>query len=463
MAIQKKEPEDWVLSAKKTQKGLFSELDVLIRAVDRFFNTENLPSTKENQTESNFFDELSAVRDSILRILSIVEVIIPESRKNTYWLQKFAESKFLTDRKRDALREGLYKQDTPEKGLFLLYDSFINLKGLVIDILKTGNITYLSYLNTGQIVGREIRENNYFNPFKKDINPDLDAISNQGIKDIVKDIKDSISKKHISLILVYLFRFLRYLNHIDITTQRTISLNTSLLILILIRSEIDVFKGYAEKAALKIAQPALKKLLQSLSYQFSMEAKRVYLQELEEILKKKTPKYFRGRIENSKGILNNLAEQSIIQIAQFYKPGLKGEDIFPSFVAKAEQSRRLREDIFVLHRFLTILKGKMDSPEEGTRTFDSLKNFMLYFESFTFRLLRYDDYEEFVSFFNGMLSLKKEQVLTKNSVRLMEKINNFIIFLETTLRQIDNRSELKDKPVNMGRVAKILSQYLSAT
>ncbi len=159
--IQKKEPKDWIAVSKETHRELFSELDVLLRAVDRFFIIENLPSSKENLSESNFFDELSAVRDLILRTLSILEVIIPESKKNSYWFQKFAETKFLTDRNRDLFREELYKQDTPEKAVFLLYDSFVNMKGLVTDLLKSGDITYLSYMNIGQILSKEIRENNY--------------------------------------------------------------------------------------------------------------------------------------------------------------------------------------------------------------------------------------------------------------------------------------------------------------
>ena len=206
--IQKKELKDWVSVSKKAHIELFSELDVLLRAVDRFFNIENFPSAKENPQESNFFDELSAIRDLILRILSILEVIIPENKKNAYWFQKFAETKFLTDRNRDIFREELYKQDTPEKAVFLLYDSFVNMKGLVTDLLKTGNITYLSYANIGQILSKEIRENSYFDPFRKDINPDFDIIDNQEISDIVRSIKDREPRKHISLILVYLFRFL---------------------------------------------------------------------------------------------------------------------------------------------------------------------------------------------------------------------------------------------------------------
>lgn len=158
--------------------------------------------------------------------------------------------------------------------------------------------------------------------------------------------------------------------------------------------------------------------------------------------------------------MKNLVEQSIVQIVQFYKPDLRGEDIFPSFTAKVEQSLRLREDIFVLHRFLTLLKEDTPLPEKRVKTFESLRNFMLYLESFTFKLLRYEDYEEFVSFFKEVLSFKKEQIIAEDFNRLMENLHNFTIFLETTLRHIANRAELRDKPIDMSRVNKIMNQYL---
>ncbi len=37
-------------------------------------------------------------------MLGILEVVIPENRKNSYWFQKFAETKFLNARDRDSLR-----------------------------------------------------------------------------------------------------------------------------------------------------------------------------------------------------------------------------------------------------------------------------------------------------------------------------------------------------------------------
>jgi len=449
--------DNWVSSIKKKNRDVFSELDVLLRALDRFFNVDNLPLSKEDMANRNFFDELSAARDTILRIVGLLETIIPEGKKNVYWFQKFAHSKFLNDKKRDALREELYKQDVPEKSLFLLYDTFINLKGIISDILKTEHIPYLTFTNIGQIVGREIRENTFFNPFKMDLNPDFDMIENREVSCVVKEIKDPEVKKYCSMLLLYLFRFLRYLRYAD-TSSRFGSLSSSLLIILLLRSEFTGFLAYFDKAARKLKDEEFRTFLKVISYQFSMESKRVFLQELREIFRNKSPQYLKGKIENSHGILKNLAEQSIVQLVHFFHPDVKGTEIFDAFITKLEQSLRLREDVLILNRFLALM-------EEGTNErrlhiFDSMRNFMLYFQSFTFKLLRYDDYEEFISFFNKVLAFSRDEVNGKGFDKMLDKLRQFRIFTETCLRQISSRTELSDLPVDMERVENSLNQYL---
>jgi len=447
--------DNWFLFSRESHKALFSELDVLLRSLDRFFYLENLPLSKEAHTQRNFYSELAAVRDVIFRILGILEVIMPESRKNAYWFQKFTESKFLTNHSRDIYRETLYKQDSPEQGINVLYGSFINLKGVVTDLLRTGGISFLSYTNIGQLISKEIRGNTFFNPFRKDINPEFDTIQNPLISEIVRSIKEREVKKNISLLYLYLFRFLRYLSHIDIASQHSIALNASLLILIMLRSEMSMLHIYMKNTGGSIKDTTLSLQLKSISYQFSMETKRVYLQELKEIMREKAPQQFRGKIENSFGILKNLIEQSIVQLAQFYKPDIQGKDIFFSFTTKLFQSMKLREDVFILHRFLTLLEEKAGLQEEGYDIFASMKTYMRYFENFTFKLLRSDDYNEFASFFNGIFSLKEFELN-----KILDNIHNFKIFLETTLRHIANRDELKDKPIDTDKAEELLKQYL---
>lgn len=449
--VIKKKGSDWLEVSKSTHKGLFSEIHLLMMALDKFFKWEKF-YPKNTLAIKNFYNELTVVRDVILRILAILEVVIPESRKNAYWFQKYTETKFLGDK-----RIEMFKQDTPEKSLYLLYDSFINLKSIVTDLLRNTGITYISFINIGNVISKHIRDNVFFNPFKKDINHEFDVIENHKVSEIVREIKEVNVKKPISLIFLQIFRFLRYLGHVDLTTPRYVALHSSLIILLLLRFEIEVFLTFIERSTANLKNRKLKELLQALSYQFSMETKRVYLQELKDILEKKSPQQIRGRIENSHGILKNLTEQAIIQIAQFFSPLIKDEELFPSLVTRVEQSLKLREDIYVLYHIIGELsRNSYDTPKKIS-LFNSLRNFMEYFESFTFRLLRYDDYEEFKSFFEEMENFSLEE---DDFEKLIEKCQHFKIFLETTLRHIENRAELRGKPIDTEKAGAVLGQYL---
>ncbi|HMK48520.1 MAG TPA: hypothetical protein VK435_00575 [Thermodesulfovibrionales bacterium] len=447
--------DNWLLQSKEEHRELFSELDVLLRALERFFHVENLPIPDGELPDRNFVDELQAVRDVIFRILAILEVVIPESRKNAYWFQKFSESKLLSDHTRDLFVGKLYTQDTPEKAFYLLYDLFINLKGIITDLLKTGEISYLSYTNIGQLISKQIRENVQLNPFRKDLNPDFDSIDNAHISRVVKSIPERDIRKNISFLYLYLFRFLRFLRHIDIDSQNSISLNSSLLILIMLRSEISSFHAFIKRICTLIRNRNLQNLLKSISYQFSMETKRVYIQELKNIIRRKAPHHFRGKLENSQGILKNLVEQSIVQLTQFFDPEIQGKDIFESFTTRFSQSVQLREDLFVLHRFCTLLEEKAAFPEVRNDVLKSMRDYMHHFEHSAFQLLRYDDFDEFAYFFEDIFSFQESEMH-----KLLERTRSFKIFLETTLRSIANRSELKDEPVNIDRVEETVRQYL---
>lgn len=457
--MREERKEDWLSRSRQEHKTRFSELDILLRAIDRYFSLEHLNGT-EQIAEKNFSEELLTVRDSIMRILGILEVVIPESNKNAYWFQNYAETKYLSTRKIDAFRKERYLQDSPEKSLYLLYDSVIHIKSLITDLIRSGSISYLGFTNIGRMISKEIRENIFFSPFAKDLNPEFDFIRHAAISALVKSLTDREEKKQISLIYLFLFRFLRILSFVEISSHRSVSLNSSLLVLILLRSEIATFRDVIEKACKKINKSELRDLLQSISYQFSIETKRVYLQELKDIRRKKKAVHFRGKIENSHGILKNLTEHSVVHITQCYLPAINGEEIFPSFMTKFEQSRRLREDIFALQTFLSLLMKKADVPRDRLKVFESLKNYMLYFESFTFRLLRYEDYEEFVLFFNAINAVRKELVLEAGFHKIIEQLRHFSIFLETTMQHLGNRAELACSDVDGDRVKNLMNQYL---
>lgn len=445
--------EGWLAEARKEHRILFSELEVLLKALDRYFIMENHPASRAKYSSKSLHKELIAVSDCIHRIIAIVELAMPETNRNAYWFQKFAESKLLDNRKREAMRAGMYKQDSEEKSFYVLYDSFINLKSLVADILRNQDIAYLSFKNIGQLISKEIRENHFFNPFRLDINPEFDYIDNKEISEMARQIEDREMKKTVSILFLHLFRLIRYLNTMDHRSLNKASINCSLIIFTLLKSEIEVFRVYVSRVSGKVKDDKLSSMIQSLSYQIGMESKRVFMQEMKDIYEKESEVQLRGKIEASRGILKNLVEQSVIQLARYWNPNIKGEAIFEVFITKAAQSMKLREDIYVLNR-LVAESLKKDSTSGHLST---LINYMDYYENFTFKLLRFDDYEQFSNMFTKIRTAYQRGDRDK----LAEACHEFNIFLDTTLRQIDNRADLKGRRLDKARAEDIVRQYLA--
>ncbi len=446
----------WFQSLSIDRRESLSELSVLLKTIDRLFIIENLSLTDIDYPNRNFYDELIVVRDVILRIINIIESIIPESEKNYYWFRKYAEQKFISTTQRDTLREELYRQDSEEKGLLLLYDTFVNIKTLVTDLLKSQTIPYMSYKDIGEIISREIRENRYFNPFKRSLSEE-DRIDNPVISGTVRSIQDQVTKKYVSLVMISLFRILRRLRYVITDSSEQSVLNRSIGILFLIRSELEDLKRLLEMAASKITDRKTAELMAGLSYQVSMETRRVFLQEMKDITKRGGQKRQRGRIENSAGIIKNFIEQTAVQIIQLFNPGIRGEEIFPTFITKKQLSIKLREDVAVMHRLVSsVLESK-----GSTELFDGLRSYIQYFQSFTYRLLRYDDYEEFSNFIEEILKfLNTKQMPQAGLVKFLDRLNHFKIFLETVLRQISQREELLGEPLDEERLNTVVQQFL---
>jgi len=477
----------WFQNIPKEKKDSLFELYILLKTIDRFFVIENLSISDRDHPNRNFYDELLVAKDVILRIISIIESLIPEDEKNSYWFRKYAEQRFANNVLRDTLREELYRQDSPEKGLLLLYDTFVNIKTLIFDLLKTQNIPYISYKNIGDLLSREIRENQYFNPFKRPLIIEIDTIENEKIADTVKAIEDKTLKRYVSISLIALFRILKILRYVVTDSSEQAVVNKSIAILFFLRSELEDLRRFFENAPLQIEGKLsaegtagdLMSLMKGLSYQISMEIKRVYLQEMRDITRRTGQKRQRGRIENSAGIIKNLTEQGIIQIAQIFNPDLRGEELFPSFVTKKQLSLKLREDIAVMHRLVSSVleerQAKVTVSESSTVTSPptdnrissrnskliALRDYIHYFQSFTNRLLRYDDFEEFSNFIEEILKYIEDSTASSGTeMKFYERLAHFKIFLETLLRQVSQREELIGENLDEERVMAIVESFL---
>ncbi len=458
MTTETKDTDNWLEISRQENHSLFSEMDVILKGLDRFFLPNNQPASKQSISSKNLLAEMKVIRNGIYRVLAIIEAIMPESNRNAYWFQKFAESKLLDNVKRDKMRAGLYRQDSPEKSIYVLYDSFLTLKSLVNDIIRTQDIPFMSFKNTGDIISKELRENTYFNPFNIDINPAYDFIENKQISEVIKSISNKQFKKVMSILILHLFRMLRYMKTMDHRSLNETSMSCSLLIFTLLKSEIELFRAYIVQSVKNLEESDLTMLIETLSYQFGMESKRVFQQELKDIYERDNKVKVRGKIESSRGILKNLTEQTIIQMVKYWNPELRGEDIFDVFITKTAQSLKLREDVYVLGKLVAAV-SKIKSDKKRTGVLTMLMNYMEYFENFTFKLLRYDDYEQFSEMFNKVRSQFQRGDGLKKAA---DTCHQFSIYLDATLGHINQRADLHNRKLDVEKVNDIAKQYLAS-
>ena len=86
----------------------------------------------------------------------------------------------------------------------------------------------------------------------------------------------------------------------------------------------------------------LYQLYDSFVYCVPLELKKVINTELLDISVSRQADNIRARVENSHGILKDCFQQSVVQLAEAFD-GIDGNEIFPNFTAKLEQSVHLRE------------------------------------------------------------------------------------------------------------------------
>jgi len=475
---------EWLENLKDTDSvGKAFDLELCLKAIDRFFNVQNLPLPEpEKAVTLNFVKELKIVLSYVEGVIELSRELMEAARgSQTYQFRRYVETTLLTDFRRTKIREASYEQKTPNESLFLLYTGFINIRGILRALIRGKKIAYSLYVNIGNLISREIISNIFFNPVGEiEFRPEFDRIENRKISRIVMRIPEENLKKQFSIIILIMFRLLRYLEHINPKTGAMDVLQSGMPIFSLVHSESIQLHDYLEKTIPgKIKQieddnetmrQDFLKICDSMSFQLSMELKKIYRCELLGGTRTEDSYALRGAVENSHGVLSNFFQQSIIQVVKVFEPHVEGRDIFPFYTSILRQSLQLRSDIWVFKELMDKFEEQAETnPDDDTQSIyikylRILKDYILYFRYESHNLLRYDDMREFNNFFEFM------DALSPRDIKEPEKLNDFIyktkffkIYLETTLGNIALRSELKNRPIDYRACERFLKEFILAS
>jgi hypothetical protein len=369
-----------------------------------------------------------------MRVVRLLSSILSEERVDLTRFDRFVESSLSVEEGLDPYIEKLVRHTTPETALTLLRESFESIHLLLLDLVKLSRLPHPTFQAVGKILHREVRRSDLVALLiDKKFKPVHDHIGNRAVSRIIRGMADPLDKRQAAKVFLEFFRLLHYLEYADPARLPEEDLRDTILLFSLVVSETRLLLSYVERRVLKGRDTTLPlhQVYDSFVYCIPLEIKKVVNTELTDVSVTRQAESVRTRVENSHGILKDCFQQSVVQLAQALDPSIDGGRIFPDFMARREQSLKLRDGLVAAVRALREFQRERDEAA-AARMKDGISEFY----DHHIKYLMYRDWSGFELFYIEILKCSSLGALVQIAHR-------FETFMVTLLREVQKRSLLQ--------------------
>jgi hypothetical protein len=425
------------LVAEAGKAGELFELEMWLRSFERFFRVGGQPlSDRETRALAlrNWSEELRLVDNALMRVVRLLSSILSEERVDLTRFDRFVESSLSIEEGLDPYIEKLVRHTTPETALTLLRESFESIHLLLLDLVKLSRLPHPTFQAVGKILHREVRRSDLVALLiDKKFKPVHDHIENRAVSRIIRGMSDPLEKRQAAKVFLELFRLLHYLEYADPARLPEEDLRDTILLFTLVVSDARLLLSYVERRILKDRDTSLPlyQVYDSFVYCIPLELKKVVNTELTDVSVTRQAESVRTRVENSHGILKDCFQQSVVQLAQALDSSIDGGRIFPDFMARREQSLKLRDGLVAAVRALREFQRERDEAA-ALRMKDAVSDFY----DHHIKYLMYRDWSGFELFYIEILKCSSLGALVQIAHR-------FETFMVTLLREVQKRSLLQ--------------------
>jgi hypothetical protein len=238
------------------------------------------------------------------------------------------------------------------------------------------------------------------------------------------------------LIFSSLFRLLEYLRLVETFLRQDQSLKQTLPIFTLVHEEARSLCEFIETRTLKIEglEKSVFDALDSMNYAIRMELRKVFAHELVGVSSLRQAPMIYVKVENAHGLLRDSFQQSVVGLAQLFKPEIDGAQLFNAFRTKLEQSLALRSDLWKLLQLVRRCESETDSA-----AIERLPKSLARFREGSLRYLMFKDWDSCERFM-------EELDAARGSTELAAVIHRFAAYLEALSSQVNMRAVLVNHP-----------------
>ncbi len=485
------------LSWDRKEETLF-ELEMLLKGLVCFANPRNHPGAprKTPVVALDFREELVIARLTLHRVVTLCRQLLA-TRDRAYVFQRYLETLLPEDPARARLQRDASVQESPEESLLHLRHSLTLIGELVDGILRLERVPYRLFHAALAMVQREIARNQFFNPLiALEFRPEFDRIRAIEVLDVIQLVDNDAAHRVVALAFLSCFRLLRYTQLIRAATTDPQQVSRVYVLLSLLRSDARAIVGYLrgragavladgfERELLKVAAkdigPRFDQLAQEAHW---LAALRGSLEAVSASLRVEVRGVFEVKVPSSQIVppagelarsvhasmdgLRDVLQTAIARIAQTVRSEVDVGKFFDDANARRTVSERLRRDLWmfaqVLRAFVARARATPDAPDQWSSysSFQFVREFLGYFRSMGYQLLRASDYPDFDRFLAAVEGLQEADFL--EPVRVIAAVNEcerFQHYLMETFERISQRAELQGITFDKRAAAETLRLYL---
>ncbi len=471
------EKRGWLRSVqgREYRRAIFS-FEMLLRAMDRFFNLDNHPRFQRAQptTEHDFKVEVEIANLQLRELIQLSQSILNEADTSAFMFQSYVETHLVSDADRDELLERHRRQADPLVSLYLLRVGLASLVNLTEAVAGAERVSLAAFRGLGHQYASLLLHNRYFSPYRsRGFNPIYDRVRHPVLRRAVHASPSRPLRRGLSLVILVLTRYLRIVAWLDPHASSRVKVQSALPYLALLCSEFKILLPYLEQTLPRQLFPdgARQQLeeeylafVDSFAYQLSRESRKVFEQLLLGFPHDDTNRLQAG-LEAAQGLLDTFLQQSVVSLVQVVLPEVQGKDVYPDFTSRLEQSLELRDDLWAFHELLAAVNPRIAdphrSPEGKRRVFGALVDYVAHFERKALQEVRLSDLEEFRRFFDKLRALRNKTFSsTSHSLEVARFLEVFRVFLRTTLELVAKRADLREVPHDEERPRRLLAEFL---
>ncbi|MBN2241288.1 MAG: hypothetical protein JW793_01260 [Acidobacteria bacterium] len=413
-------------------------LETWLKGIRSFLNMDHLPladSEKESLLGRSFLSEIKIIRSAVQICETYACDVLSVGHAEEFELEKVIEDKIRKERILDSHTNRFLAQISPVDSMAQLLDSLNDIRISIDAFQRLPNPGFQLFLTLGRSYRQELKNCRYVDMLMSQrFRMQYDLIENKHLTEVLRGIRDEQLQRNVALAILFIFRFLKYLNFVSGDLEHDRTLKHNLVVFSLLHEEMENLANFLKARMLKGKGTGqeLRNAADLVAYSLKTESRKVMSRELVFVAREMEPANVYARMENSHGLLLNCFQSGILSLVNAVDPHFDEQKLFPKRVERIAMGDQIRQDLWSLRQWLIELSENETVPD-ANKIIERLASF----KEKSLSSLMYRDWAGFETFMETI-------AISNNSSEIMARMRKFINFIEDLIQEVSKRGMVRN-------------------